>query len=107
MTAVNGDFPWAILSVFFVITSAAIFGDSLAQPAICGVGTKLSNWSSLSSGFAGGILSNTPFRELLQAHRDYWKKIVLCEDQGKIPDPDVYIKDRKSKVMMLTTTKDD
>jgi NTE family protein len=39
----------------------------------------------------GGILSNTPFRELLQAHRDYWKKTVLGEDQDKIPDLDVYI----------------
>src|ERR671912_286151 len=39
----------------------------------------------------GGILSNTPFRELLQAHRDYWKKTVSGEDQPKIPDLDVYI----------------
>jgi NTE family protein len=39
----------------------------------------------------GGILSNTPFRELLQAHRGYWKKTVLGEDQDKIPDLDVYI----------------
>src|SRR5215212_6763895 len=39
----------------------------------------------------GGILSNTPFRELLQAHRDYWKKTVPDEDQPKIPDVDVYI----------------
>jgi NTE family protein len=39
----------------------------------------------------GGILSNTPFRELLQAHRDYWKKTVLGKDQHKIPDLDVYI----------------
>jgi NTE family protein len=38
----------------------------------------------------GGILSNTPFRELLQAHRDYWKEVV-GEDQDKIPDLDVYI----------------
>src|SRR5919112_2987870 len=38
----------------------------------------------------GGILSNTPFRELLQAHRDYWTKVV-GEDQAKIPDLDVYI----------------
>src|SRR5215217_8012312 len=38
----------------------------------------------------GGILSNTPFRELLQAHRDYWK-MVLCKDQHIIPDLDVYI----------------
>ena len=38
----------------------------------------------------GGILSNTPFRELLQAHRDYWKRIV-GEDKDEIPDLDVYI----------------
>jgi NTE family protein len=37
----------------------------------------------------GGILSNTPFRELLQAHRDYWKAVV-GEDKDKIPDLDVY-----------------
>ena len=38
----------------------------------------------------GGILSNTPFRELLQAHRDYWTKVV-GEDQAKIPDLDIYL----------------
>jgi hypothetical protein len=25
----------------------------------------------------GGILSNIPFRELLQAHRDYWEEVVV------------------------------
>src|SRR5918911_1398150 len=38
----------------------------------------------------GGILSNTPFRELLQAHRHYWTRVV-DEDRAKIPDLDVYI----------------
>src|SRR5918997_923530 len=38
----------------------------------------------------GGILSNTPFREFLQAHRDYWKRVV-GEDKDEIPDLDVYI----------------
>lgn len=38
----------------------------------------------------GGVLSNTPFRELLQAHRDYWKRVV-GEEETKIPDLDVYI----------------
>jgi NTE family protein len=38
----------------------------------------------------GGILSNTPFRELLQAHRDYWKSVV-GEDKDEIPDLEVYI----------------
>ena len=36
----------------------------------------------------GGLLSNTPFRELLQSHRDYW---VNVEGQEKTPDLDVYI----------------
>lgn len=39
----------------------------------------------------GGILSNTPFRELLQAHRDYWKKRVPGDDLPVIPDLDVFI----------------
>jgi NTE family protein len=38
----------------------------------------------------GGWLSNTPFREFLQAHRDYWVK-VAGNDTDKIPDLDVYI----------------
>jgi predicted acylesterase/phospholipase RssA len=38
----------------------------------------------------GGVLSNTPFRELLQAHRDYWKRVV-GEDRDEIPDLEVYI----------------
>ena len=38
----------------------------------------------------GGWLSNTPFKELLQAHRDYWVK-VAGGDTDKIPDLDVYI----------------
>ena len=35
----------------------------------------------------GGLLSNTPFRELLQAHQDYW----MSKDKGIIPDLEVYI----------------
>lgn len=38
----------------------------------------------------GGVLSNTPLRELLQAHRDYWKRVV-GEEEDKIPDLDVYL----------------
>jgi NTE family protein len=38
----------------------------------------------------GGLLSNTPFRELLQAHQDYWLHVI---DKGKkkIPDLEVYV----------------
>jgi predicted acylesterase/phospholipase RssA len=39
----------------------------------------------------GGILSNTPFRELLQAHRDYWNGVIVEDNDNKIPDLDVYI----------------
>lgn len=39
----------------------------------------------------GGILNNTPFRELLQAHRDYWNGIIVEDNDNKIPDLDVYI----------------
>jgi NTE family protein len=37
----------------------------------------------------GGLLSNTPFRELLEAHQAYWVDIENSID--KIPDLDVYI----------------
>ena len=42
----------------------------------------------------GGYLSNTPLREVIQAHRDYWmdsKKIV--------PDLEVYIADTQSVIL--------
>ena len=40
--------------------------------------------------YDGGFLNNTPFRELLQAHRDYWTR-VADNVKAKIPDLDVYI----------------
>jgi NTE family protein len=40
--------------------------------------------------YDGGYLNNTPFRELLQAHRDYWTR-VAGNVKAKIPDLDVYI----------------
>jgi NTE family protein len=36
----------------------------------------------------GGLLSNTPLRELLEAHRDYW---VNVENKEEAPDLEVYI----------------
>jgi NTE family protein len=40
----------------------------------------------------GSLLSNTPFRELLQAHRDYWNGVGGEDaDDVRIPDLDVYI----------------
>jgi len=36
----------------------------------------------------GGLLSNMPFRELLQAHQEYWENV---EPNKKIPDLEVYI----------------
>jgi NTE family protein len=40
--------------------------------------------------YDGGFLNNTPLRELLQAHRDYWTR-VADNIKAKIPDLDVYI----------------
>ncbi|MGA9168992.1 MAG: patatin-like phospholipase family protein, partial [Nitrososphaeraceae archaeon] len=37
----------------------------------------------------GGLLSNTPFRELLQAHQDYWLQVI--DKNKKIPDLEVYV----------------
>ena len=36
----------------------------------------------------GGLLSNTPFRELLRAHEEYWRAV---ERDNVIPDLEVYI----------------
>ena len=42
----------------------------------------------------GGILSNTPLRELIQSHKDYWFRVVGNEeDDAVVPDLDVYIID--------------
>lgn len=38
----------------------------------------------------GGIASNTPLRELIQSHKDYWQDV---KGATKIPDLDVYIVD--------------
>jgi hypothetical protein len=42
----------------------------------------------------GGLLSNTPFRELLQAHQEYWMSVMSHTKKDKnahIPDLEVYI----------------
>ncbi|MGC2572926.1 MAG: hypothetical protein WA364_15560, partial [Candidatus Nitrosopolaris sp.] len=42
----------------------------------------------------GGILSNTPLRELIQAHQDYWLNVKGKERDGaQIPQLDIYIVD--------------
>ena len=38
----------------------------------------------------GGVLSNTPLRELIQSHKDYWK---FVEEDERIPNLEVYIVD--------------
>ena len=40
----------------------------------------------------GGVLSNTPLRELIQSHQDYWKFVENVTDSDEsIPDLEVYI----------------
>jgi NTE family protein len=42
----------------------------------------------------GGITSNTPLRELIQSHKDYWLDVVgKAKDDAVIPDLEVYIVD--------------
>jgi NTE family protein len=42
----------------------------------------------------GGILSNTPLRELIQAHQDYWLDVKgKGKDDAQIPQLDIYIVD--------------
>ena len=42
----------------------------------------------------GGILSNTPLRELITSHQDYWNSVENIKDNGgAIPDLEVYIID--------------
>jgi NTE family protein len=42
----------------------------------------------------GGLLSNTPLRELIQSHKDYWFGAVGKEkDDAIVPDLDVYVVD--------------
>jgi NTE family protein len=36
----------------------------------------------------GGLLSNTPLKELLESHREYWMNV---EDKDEAPDLDIYI----------------
>ena len=38
----------------------------------------------------GGITSNTPLRELIQSHQDYWRKV---EEVKEIPNLEVYVVD--------------
>ena len=42
----------------------------------------------------GGVLSNTPLRELIQSHQDYWKLVEnIADSKMSIPDLEVYIVD--------------
>ena len=40
----------------------------------------------------GGFRSNTPLREVIQVHRDYWHKEGIG-DENDVPDLEVYIVD--------------
>ncbi|MDP8905944.1 MAG: hypothetical protein M3M88_00285 [Thermoproteota archaeon] len=49
-----------------------------------------SNISSHRRFWFGGILSNTPLRDLIRSHQDYWTEV---EEAEKIPDLEVYVVD--------------
>jgi NTE family protein len=46
----------------------------------------------------GGLLSNTPLRDLIQSHREYW---VNVEDKDEAPDLDVYVVNVHSSTISL------
>jgi NTE family protein len=56
----------------------------------------------------GGILSNTPLRELIQAHQDYWLNVKgKGKDDAQIPQLDLYIVDvwpTKIRIFQWTMT---
>jgi hypothetical protein len=52
------------------------------------------NELSYSRFWDGGVLSNTPLRELIQSHQDYWKFVEnIAGSSDGIPDLEVYIVD--------------
>ena len=51
------------------------------------------NLENYSRFWDGGVLSNTPLRELIQSHQDYWKSVENIDSKGTIPDLEVYIID--------------
>ncbi len=54
------------------------------------------NSENYSRFWDGGVLSNTPLRELITSHQDYWKPIELTSEtdiESPIPDLEVYIID--------------
>jgi len=53
-------------------------------------GNQQNNLKGYRRFWDGGILSNTPLRELIQAHQDYWK---FVEKTKEVPNLEVYIVD--------------
>ena len=52
------------------------------------------NLENYSRFWDGGVLSNTPLRELIQSHKDYWKSVKNKPDsKNTIPELKVYIID--------------
>lgn len=52
------------------------------------------NLENYSRFWDGGVLSNTPLRELIQSHKDYWKSVENETDsKNSIPELEVYIID--------------
>ena len=57
------------------------------------VNIENNNLENYSRFWDGGVLSNTPLRELIQSHQDYWKSVDNIDSKGTIPDLEVYIID--------------
>ena len=54
----------------------------------------------------GGLLSNTPLRELLQSHQEYWTHIITkAQDRKKEHQHDIYIPDLEVYIVNLHPSK--
>lgn len=85
-------YPGITLDHVMASGSLPIFYDYYKVPISQSSHNKPTNGNSCSSStegiryfWDGGMLSNTPLRELLQAHQEYW------ENANEIPDLDVFI----------------
>jgi len=66
-----------------------------AEEAENSIDVQNNNLKKYSRFWDGGVLSNTPLRELIQSHQDYWKFVENIADRGSegIPNLEVYIVD--------------
>ena len=89
------NYDQGITSDFAMASGSVAINYDYARIPTTVIETNSNNSQTLERYFwDGGVLSNTPLRELLQAHRDYWLDVVgKGKHDAKIPNLDIYIVD--------------